>query len=179
MYDKEIKKINADIDTTVRTANESYSLTRNMIEFIHKYEPVYIQRQITQALQNIFPDPNVQWRLSWFNDIKMPLLTTLLMYKSEVSLEENMKKFDKVITLNSLTAQELFIKNAAKNNTMQQKSIEIIQDAMKKIMDSESENSLREVNTDAFILRLNNELMMQDPAFAASMGITPGEKGGP
>ena len=50
---------------------------------------------------------------------------------------------------------------------------------MKKIMDSESENSLREVNTDAFILRLNNELMMQDPAFAASMGITPGEKGGP
>ena len=101
------------------------------------------------------------------------------MYKSEVSLEENMKKFDKVITLNSLTAQELFIKNAAKNNTMQQKAIEIIQDAMKKIMDSESENSLREVNTDAFILRLNNELMMQDPAFAASMGITPGEKGGP
>ena len=59
VYDKEIKKINADIDTTVRTANESYSLTRNMIEFIHKYEPVYIQRQITQALQNVFPDPNV------------------------------------------------------------------------------------------------------------------------
>ena len=104
VYDKEIKKINADIDTTVRTANESYSLTRNMIEFIHKYEPIYIQRQITQAIQNIFPDPNVQWRLTWFNDIKMPLLTTLLMYKSEVSLEENMKKFDKVITLNSLTA---------------------------------------------------------------------------
>ena len=51
---------------------------------------------------------------------------------------------------------------------------------MKKIMDSESDNSLREVNTDAFILRLNNELMMQDPVFAASMGITPdGDKGGP
>ena len=50
---------------------------------------------------------------------------------------------------------------------------------MKKIMDSESENSLREVNTDAFILRLNNELMLADPVFAASMGITPGEKGGP
>lgn len=48
---------------------------------------------------------------------------------------------------------------------------------MKKIMDSESDNSLREVNTDSFILRLNNELMMHDPVFAASMGITPGEKG--
>lgn len=64
-----------------------------MIEFIHKYEPVYIQRQITQTLQNIMQDPNVLWRLQWFNDIKMPMLTTLLMYKSEISLEENMKKF--------------------------------------------------------------------------------------
>ena len=42
VYDQEIKKINTDIDVTVRTSNESYSLTRNMIEFIHKYEPVYI-----------------------------------------------------------------------------------------------------------------------------------------
>ena len=62
---------------------------------------------------------------------------------------------------------------------MQQKSIEIIQDAMKKIMDSDAENILREVNTDTFILKLNTELMMADPVFAASMGITPGEKGGP
>ena len=61
----------------------------------------------------------MQWRLTWFNDIKMPLLTTLLMYKSDISLEENMKNFDKVITLNSLTAQELFLKNATKNNMMQ------------------------------------------------------------
>ena len=61
----------------------------------------------------------MQWRLTWFNDIKMPLLTTLLMYKSDISLEENMKNFDKVITLNSLTAQELFLKNATKNNLMQ------------------------------------------------------------
>lgn len=62
---------------------------------------------------------------------------------------------------------------------MQQKAIEIIQDAMRKLMDSESENCLREVNTDAYILKLNNELMLADPVFAASMGITPGEKGGP
>ena len=41
------------------------------------------------------------------------------MYKSDISLEENMKNFDKVITLNSLTAQELFLKNATKNNMMQ------------------------------------------------------------
>ena len=41
-YEKEIKKISAEIHSAVVTANESFSLTRNMIEFIHKYEPVYI-----------------------------------------------------------------------------------------------------------------------------------------
>ena len=41
-YDKEIKQIRENIDSTIKTANESYSLTKNMIEFIHKYEPIYI-----------------------------------------------------------------------------------------------------------------------------------------
>ena len=142
-----------------------------MVEFIHKYEPVYIQRQITQTLQNIIQDPNVLWRLQWFNDIKMPMLTTLLMYKSEISIEENMKKFEKVITLQSLTYDEMFIKSAVKNTTMQMKAVEIIQGAMRQIMDADTDNSLRELNTDAFLQQCNHELMMNDPAFAASMGI--------
>ena len=78
----------------------------------------------------------------------MPLLTTLLMYKSEVNIEENMEKFAKVITINSLRTDELFMKNAVKNNKMHRKAIEIVQDAMKNIMESEGENSLREVNLD-------------------------------
>jgi hypothetical protein len=53
----------------------------------------------------------------------MPLLTTLLMYRSEISLEENMKKFEKSLTLNSLTMDETFVKNAVKNGTMHRKAI--------------------------------------------------------
>lgn len=34
---------------------------------------------------------------------------------------------------------------------MQLKALEIIMEAMKKIMESDADNSLREVNTDAFI----------------------------
>ena len=34
---------------------------------------------------------------------------------------------------------------------MQLKAVEIIMEAMKKIMESDADNSLREVNTDAFI----------------------------
>ena len=64
------------------------------------------------------------------------MLTTLLMYKSEINLTKNMEKFDKTIELKSLTSDELFMKNATKSNQMQQIAIGIIQDAMKKIMDS-------------------------------------------
>ena len=74
-----------------------------MTEFIYKFEPIYIQRQITQALQYVFPDATVQWRLNWFNEVKMPVLTTMLLYRSELSLEENMEKFQAMIKLNSLT----------------------------------------------------------------------------
>ena len=48
----------------------------------------------------------------------MPMLTTLLMYKSDVNLRENMDKFEKVIELKSLTSDELFMKNATKSNQM-------------------------------------------------------------
>ena len=58
------------------------------------------------------------------------------MYKSEINLTKNMEKFDKTIELKSLTSDELFMKNATKSNQMQQIAIGIIQDAMKKIMDS-------------------------------------------
>ena len=92
-YQKEIASLREVVDKTTRTANSSESLTQNMIEFIHKYEPIYIQRQITQVLNYVLPDPTTQWRLSYLNDIKMPLLTTLLMYRSEVNIEENMKAF--------------------------------------------------------------------------------------
>lgn len=73
------------------------------------------------------------------------------MYKSEIPLEENMKKFEKIITLNSLTSEEIFMKNATKSNLMQVRAIDIILDAMKKVLDENNENAMREVNMDAFI----------------------------
>ena len=84
-------------ETAVREANAADIQTRNMIDFVYKYEPIFIQRQISQTLQSVLEDPKLIWRLNWYNDIKMPLLTTLLMYKSEISIDENMKKFQKVI----------------------------------------------------------------------------------
>ena len=74
-----------------------------MVEFIYKFEPIYIQRSITQALTYIFPDSTTQWRLNWFNEVKMPILTTILLFEQELSLQTNMDKFKAMIKLDSLT----------------------------------------------------------------------------
>ena len=41
-YTAEVKAINNGLNTATNTAFTAESLTRNMIEFIHKYEPVFI-----------------------------------------------------------------------------------------------------------------------------------------
>ena len=46
---------------------------------------------------------------------------------------------------------------------------------MKKVMDADSENILREINLDGLLQRLNNELLLSDPEFARKMGITAGD----
>ena len=77
-----------------------------MVEFIYKFEPIYIQRSITQALTYIFPDSTTQWRLNWYNEVKMPILTTILLFEQELSLKTNMDKFKAMIKLDQ-EAKEL------------------------------------------------------------------------
>ena len=42
---------------------------------------------------------------------------------------------------------------------------------MKKVMDADSENILREINLDGLLQRLNTELLLSDPEFARKMSI--------
>ena len=154
-YKSTVDQLQEDLIAVRDKACDTESLTQTMVEFIHKFEPVYVQRQITQALQYVLPDATIQWRLKWFNEVKMPVLTTMLLQNSSISLEENMQKFKDMIKLDSITQDELYIKNAMKSQQMHQKAIEIIQDAMFKIMNSENQDVVRSVNTDIFLQRLN------------------------
>ncbi len=47
---------------------------------------------------------------------------------------------------------------------------------MKKIMDSDHENAVREVSLDAFIQACNASLLLYDPSFANTMGLTIGDE---
>lgn len=133
-YNKTIEEHMGMIKATEQVSNDAFSQTQTMIEFLHKFEPIYIQRQITQALQYVFPDSTIQWRLNWFNEVKMPVLTTLLLHQSEISMEENMEKFKSMIKLDSLTQSELYVKNAMKSQEMHEKGVQIIMDTMTKLI---------------------------------------------
>ena len=82
----------------------------------------------------------------------MPLLTTMLLYKGDNTLAENMKAFEEMIKLNSLTQDEIYLRNAMKTKSMHEKAIEIIQDEMHKLVEQDSgDDPIRLANTDIFL----------------------------
>ena len=87
-------------------------------------------------MTNIFPDPTTQWRINYFNDIKMPLLTTHLMYNHSIDLEANMRHFVKVLELKSLTSDEVYIKNCMKKTELHEKGVALITEAIQTIVSS-------------------------------------------
>ena len=78
-------------------------------------------------------------------------MTTVLLHRAEISLEENMEKFRAMIQLNSLTQDELYIKNAMKSQEMHSAAVEIITDTMHKLVAVEEPPMIREVNLDVFL----------------------------
>ena len=47
--------------------------------YLEKYHPVYMQRSLTHVLGYVFPQKDVQWRLNWYNEVKMPIMTAQLL----------------------------------------------------------------------------------------------------
>ena len=66
-----------------------------------------------------------------------------------------MEKFKAMIQLNSLTQDELYIKNAMKSQEMHQAAVEIITETMNKLITDDANVQIREVNLDIFLQRLN------------------------
>lgn len=79
-----------------------------------------------------------------------------------------------MIKFDSVSQDELFIKNAMKNKEMHEKGQEIISEAMFKIINSEDPDShIRDQNTDIFLQRMNQTLISKDPEMAIKRGIAP------
>ena len=47
--------------------------------YLQKYVPMQTQRAITHILEFVFPQKDVAWRLNWYNELKMPMLSAALL----------------------------------------------------------------------------------------------------
>ena len=66
----------------------------------------------------------------------MPLLTTQLMYNQAIDLEANMRHFNKVIELKSLTSDEVYLKNCMKKTELHDRGVSLITEAIQTIIAS-------------------------------------------
>ena len=47
--------------------------------YVEKYIPIAMQRALTHVLAFVFPAKDVAWRLNWYNELRMPMLSAALL----------------------------------------------------------------------------------------------------
>lgn len=48
--------------------------------YMEKYMPLYLQRQVSDFLEYIFIDRQTRWRINWYNEVKIPMLTAAILF---------------------------------------------------------------------------------------------------
>ena len=60
--------------------------------------PLYVQRQITDFMEYLFTERHIKWRINWYNEIKLPMLTApIISDNGKYHLDEKIKALHDVI----------------------------------------------------------------------------------
>lgn len=146
--------------------------------------PIYIQRQFSQCLEFVLPDRASKWRLRWFEEIKVPLLTSLLFIdeKGKANLQERVKSLNKLILehvvpslpdeCEAMTEEEAFIFIALKNKMLHMRGKLLVMNLMGQIKDGKKkkDDDLPNPHTnsaESVFHYLLGELSKYDPTFNA------------
>lgn len=113
-------KVNVDIFTKVNKSKQAevtriskkldgmVSEVATNANFLQKYVPLQTQRAITHVLGFVFPQKDVAWRLNWYNELRMPMLTTaLLTDEGKQNLHKKMDEINYIISTNPATVMEM------------------------------------------------------------------------
>ena len=82
-----------------------------------------------------------------------------------------MDQLKKIIKVNSLTQEEIFVKQAMKNSELHETATALIKAAMIKICDKNDSLHARDVNTDKFLKTMNDSLIQISPQLAYDSGL--------
>lgn len=67
--------------------------------------PLYIQRQMTDFIEYLFTEKATRWRINWYNEIKIPMLTAGIMFDcGHQSLENRVEELRKIVIENIIPA---------------------------------------------------------------------------
>ena len=120
--------------TTIDETKNGLDTTANYVE---KYLPLYITRQMTDYLEYIFTDRAIRWRMNWYNEIRIPQLTACILKDSgNHCLDEKADKLHKLVVNNivptlpgdckTLTAEEEILQIATRNRVVHARAKVII-----------------------------------------------------
>lgn len=75
--------------TELRDETDRYkAMTSTCCNYMEKYMPLYIQRQMTEFIEYLFTERAMRWRIAWYNEVKIPLLTAAILHDNgEASLQ--------------------------------------------------------------------------------------------
>lgn len=72
---------------------------------MEKYLPLYIQRQLSDFLEYLFTERAVRWRINWYNEIKIPMLTSAIMFDNgKQSLLDRIEELQNLVVNNIIPA---------------------------------------------------------------------------
>lgn len=146
--------------------------------------PIYVQRQFSECLTYVLPDRISRWRLNWFNELKIPLLTApILLDNGNHSLDERMRMLNQLVTENivptlpeqspTVTPEELFLCTGIRNRRLHAKAkmyimemINVIKDPKKRLTGNKFRIDPATVTTEQVFSALCENLAQDDPEIA-------------
>ncbi len=164
--DHHIRKNDLDLE---RNQNDAKACAN----YLEKYMPLYIQRQMTDFLEYVFPDRQVKWRINWYNEIKVPMFTAAVLTDTGVqSLEERIDLLHGIITNHILpslpddpkvrTPEEEFVFASLRNRVMHSKAKLIIMQLIGQIQNPSKRISKTKLKIDLSVVtvtQLFSEMM--------------------
>ena len=164
--DHHIRKNDLDLE---RNQNDAKACAN----YLEKYMPLYIQRQMTDFLEYVFPDRQVKWRINWYNEIKVPMFTAAVLTDTGVqSLEERIDQLHSIITNHILpslpddpkvrTPEEEFVFASLRNRVMHSKAKLIIMQLIGQIQNPSKRISKTKLKIDLSVVtvtQLFSEMM--------------------
>lgn len=77
----EFKSRSEAMQLQIRDEVDSFqSKTLSCCNYMEKYIPLYILRQMTEFLEYLHTDRPMRWRINWYNEVKVPMLTSAILF---------------------------------------------------------------------------------------------------